>query len=232
MKPVVLVHGAYHGAWCWNKVEQGLQATGIDVVSVDLPGHGNSREALTDLYGDALKVRQTLTQIASPPVLCGHSYGGAVITEAVDQPELVDHLVYLAALVPRAGELAAENLPEILDAPISAALQTNDDGTLGINAERAAECFYHDCTPEEAQWAVSMLEKQSASPFVQKLNHAPWQVVESTYVVCTEDRAVPLQVQERLSARCQHSLRIRSSHSPMLSQPQTIVELLTRLSGS
>ena len=49
MKPVVLVHGAYHGAWCWEKVERGLQAAGIDVVSVDLPGHGDSKEPLTDL---------------------------------------------------------------------------------------------------------------------------------------------------------------------------------------
>ena len=103
MKPVVLVHGAYHGAWCWKKVERGLRSAGIDVVSLDLPGHGDSEEALTDLYGDASKLRQTLTEMSSPPVLCGHSYGGAVISEAVDRPELVDHLVYLAADVAHRG---------------------------------------------------------------------------------------------------------------------------------
>ena len=74
-----------------------------------------------------------------------------------------------------------------------------------------------------------MLEKQSASAFEQKLNHTGWQGLETTYVICTEDRAVPPVVQERLSARCQHILRIRSSHSPMLSQPETIVELLAGL---
>src|SRR4249920_292329 len=93
---VVLVHGAWHGAWCWEPVVDGLCARGIDVVAVDLPGHGEDRGTLTDLHGDAARVREVLDQLEAPVVLVGHSYGGAVITEAGVHPN-VHQLVYVAA---------------------------------------------------------------------------------------------------------------------------------------
>src|SRR2546423_15300011 len=86
---VVLVHGAWHGAWCWERVIPGLAGAGVRVEALDLPGHGSSPEPFGDLHGDATKVRQVLDELGDRgerAVLVGHSYGGAVITEAGGPP--------------------------------------------------------------------------------------------------------------------------------------------------
>ncbi|MHB8467660.1 MAG: alpha/beta fold hydrolase, partial [Acidimicrobiales bacterium] len=93
----VLVHGAWHGAWCWERVAAALANVGVPTLAVDLPGHGADPGPLTDLHGDAERVRQVLDAVDGPVVLVGHSYGGVVITEAGDHRG-VSHLVYLCAL--------------------------------------------------------------------------------------------------------------------------------------
>jgi len=100
---VVLVHGAWHGAWCWERVVARLTAAGVPTIAIDLPGHGADDGPLGDLHVDAARVRQALGTAAGPVVLVGHSYGGAVITEAGDYPA-VSELVYLAALTLDTGE--------------------------------------------------------------------------------------------------------------------------------
>ncbi|MFM7685770.1 MAG: alpha/beta hydrolase, partial [Actinomycetota bacterium] len=101
---VVLVHGAWHGAWCWAALQHALDDRGIPSLAVDLPGHGASTLPLGDLHGDAAHVGAVLDRIDAPVVLVGHSYGGAVITQAAAERSDVAHLVYLAAFVPAAGE--------------------------------------------------------------------------------------------------------------------------------
>lgn len=78
---VVLVHGAWHGAWCWDLVVDQLHQQDVPVVAIDLPGHGVSTEPLTDLHGHGDAVRAALESIDGPVVLVGHSYGGAAITD-------------------------------------------------------------------------------------------------------------------------------------------------------
>ena len=85
----VLVHGAWHGAWCWDHVSPLLSAAGFEVVCLDLPGRGQNTEPLADLHGDADAVTSVLDAVAGPVVLVGHSYGGAVITEAGDHDKVV-----------------------------------------------------------------------------------------------------------------------------------------------
>src|SRR4030088_1094188 len=104
-RTVVLVHGAWHGAWCFDRVMPLLEQVGIPAVAGDLPGHGQDPGPLTDLHGDAKRVREVLDGIDGDVVLLGHSYGGAVITEAGVHPA-VTHLVYLCAVVPDAEESA------------------------------------------------------------------------------------------------------------------------------
>src|SRR4051812_2321482 len=95
---VVLVHGAAHSGWCWDRVVAGLTAAGITARAVDLPGHGQDTGALTDLHGNAASVTAVLDAMEGPVVLVGHSLGGAVITEAGVHPKVV-RLVYIAAMV-------------------------------------------------------------------------------------------------------------------------------------
>ncbi len=110
---VLLVHGAWHGAWCWERVTFELKDRGLRVDAVDLPGHGSDRTPLTDLHGDATRVREALTELGEPAVLVGHSYGGAVISEAGDHP-LAEGLVFLPAFPLDVGETGEmrENPPD------------------------------------------------------------------------------------------------------------------------
>ena len=100
---VVLVHGAWHGAWCWERVIPALAERGLRATAIDLPGHGEDSSVMTDLHGDSTRVTDVLDELGEPAILVGHSYGGAVITEAGDHP-LVEHLVFIAALVLDTGE--------------------------------------------------------------------------------------------------------------------------------
>ena len=99
---VLLVHGAWHGAWCWAALQSELDQHGIASLAIDLPGHGASTLPLSDMHGDAQHVADVASKIGRPVVLVGHSYGGGVIGEAahilrnsISAP--VQHLVYLTA---------------------------------------------------------------------------------------------------------------------------------------
>ena len=102
---VVLVHGAWHGAWCWDEVAARLRADGAPVVAVDLPSVASGG----DMYDDARSVRETIAAAGGETVVVGHSYGGVVITEAAAGAEGVRHLVYLAAFMLDEGESLADH---------------------------------------------------------------------------------------------------------------------------
>src|SRR5437588_12900158 len=112
---IVLVHGAWHGAWCWDRVVERLEARGREVVAIDLPGHGDDPGPLTDLHGDADRVRSVLDRLDGDVLLVGHSYGGAVVTEAGTHPA-VRRLVYVAAFCLDDGESCAHALADDPDA--------------------------------------------------------------------------------------------------------------------
>src|SRR3954447_5826138 len=102
---IVLVHGAWHGAWCWERLTPLLDGAGVPSVAVDLPGHGADPGPFTDMHGDADRVRDVLDGIDGDVVLVGHSYGGIVITDIGTHPN-VRHLVYVAAFAIDADETA------------------------------------------------------------------------------------------------------------------------------
>ena len=134
-RTVVLVHGAWHGAWCYAALQAELDRRGVPSLAVDLPGHGVSLAPLTDLHGDARCVADTLAMLGQRgvenPVLVGHSYGGAVITQAAVWFPAVAHLVYLAAFALDDGESVMGALRAFPrhDVALSAAMRPLDDGT-------------------------------------------------------------------------------------------------------
>lgn len=226
---VVLVHGAWHDARCFDRLVAALDARGVRAIAVDRPGHGSSSEPLADVQGDAAAVRRALDAIDGPVVLVGHSYGGAVITEAGDAPNAV-RLVYVSAFVLDAGETvnhqvgAGEHEPSELLAP--GAIEFRDDGTCMIDVARAPSAFYHDCDDATVAAAVAQLQPQAVATLTGKVTRAPWKDVPSTYVVCTDDRAIAPSLQRWLAQRCGDVVELAASHSPFLSMPDRLAELL------
>ena len=234
---VVLVHGAFHGAWCWSKVVPLLEVQGIPVVAVDLPGHGDSQGPPGDLYAAAAHVREALDGIDGPAVVCGHSYGGAVITEATADRADVTQLVYLAALMPDVGESVGATMPDVVPDGWSqseltgdGAIEPRDDGTMIVGPKAAVAALYGDCSDDDVDFALARLCPQSAASFGQPLTGAGWHDIPATYVVCTDDRAIVPEFQRAMAtARATTVVELPASHSPFFSRPEAVAELLVEL---
>jgi pimeloyl-ACP methyl ester carboxylesterase len=220
---VVLVHGAWHGAWCWEKVVALLDREGISAVAVELP--------LTSLIDDVQATTSALQEIDGRAVLCGHSYGGAVITEAGREPN-VEHLVYVTAFVCDAGESTSataveKNLPF---ADFNDALLFNEDATtISFSPESAPEVFYHDCDRVDVDAAVGQLRPINLLCVTTPTTSPAWRDKPSTYVICSDDRALHPAMQRHLSTRCTYSVEWPTAHSPFLNRPDLVASLLAGL---
>jgi pimeloyl-ACP methyl ester carboxylesterase len=212
---LVLVHGAWHGPWCWEPLL--AQLTDVRVHTVALTSAGHDPAALGDLFSDADAVRQTVSGIEAPVVLCGHSYGGVVISEAAAGLSNVAGLVYLCAFQLDAGEsLASDREPpdwwEMHDGYVSA-------GT-------PHEIFYTDLPEETVAPVIPRLGYQALAPFTQQQTQAAWREIPSTYLVCTLDKAIPVEAQEAMAQRAKRVVRMDTAHSPFLSRPAEVAGLL------
>ncbi len=233
----VLVHGAWHGAWCFDRVLPLLAEAGVPSVAIDLPGHGADTRPLTDLHGDAAHVRAVLDAIDGPVVLLGHSYGGAVITEAGTHPA-VAHLVYLCALALDEGESCADaavvraaTLSHAGRPSLAAGIVTHPDGTATLRPDSAAACLYNDCDAATVAWAVARLGPQPMANMAQAPGEIAWRSRLSTYVVCSDDQAIHPGLQRILAERCATSIEWDTSHSPFASRPALVSALLQDLAG-
>jgi pimeloyl-ACP methyl ester carboxylesterase len=203
-------------------------------VAVDFPGHGKSTEPHADLYGDAAAVRRVLDDVDGPIVVLAHSYGGSVVTIAADQHPRVKHLVYLAANMPDVGETVFSMHQHLEDVAgpaeagrVDASLVTMVDGTIGeLAPEVGFERFYQDCPLELQQAAVARLCRQNLESAIQPTTVAAWHTIPSTYVVCSQDLALPPSWERLLAKRATEVLELDSSHSPFLSMPDKVADVL------
>lgn len=212
-----------------------LADASVDALAVDLPGHGESTEPLGDLFNHAAFVREVLQKVDGPVVLMGHSYGGAVITEAAAGLDHVQHLVYLCALVPDIEEtvgsvMPGEVPPEAGVSDLGPVLRYNDDATMTVDASASVPVFYADCTDDDVAFALARLCPQNAASFGQPLTGAAWRDTPSTYVLCTSDRAINPAFQRAMSARTTTVVEWDTSHSPFFSRPDLVADLLISLS--
>lgn len=229
--PIILVHGAYHSAKCWQKVESILESKGIDVHSIDLPGHGQSDAPLTDIYGDAKALNTLITSMDAPPVLVGHSFGGATISEAVDRPDAISHIVYVSAVLHDVGECVADTPYFGDDWPYYRCVIDNGDGTFSLDREAAADVFYHDCDPDEIENLLKTLCNQQFA-VEQPFHYAPWRTNRSTYVICEGDRVLPVELQKTWAMKCNHQISIDSGHMCMISEPKRLADILANIASS
>jgi len=229
--PVVLVHGAWHGAWCFATLQAALDQRGVPSYAIDLPGHGTSTAALGDMHGDAHAVADALAVIGRPAVLVGHSYGGAVVTQAACFHPDVVHLVYLAAFALDEGESVVSffGTVEPRQIALGAIVRPAGDGVTEVDVDGATAAFYADSPPDAVAAALPRLGRQSASGFSQPVTGTPRAGIPSTYVRCTHDEAVHPDHQAAMASRCTQTIDFECDHSPFLSRVDDTAELLARL---
>lgn len=223
---LVLVHGAWHGSWCWGRLIPQLEARRLAVRTVDLPSvHGEHGQSGADLRDDANAVRAAVESVAGPVVLCGHSYGGMVISLAAARQiaQRVVRLVYLCAFMPE----ARQSLVGIGGNQHAPWIRMLDDDMTLPDLSRAGEVFYGDCDPATQEWAIGRLKPQCNAAFIVPVARPAWKVIPSTYIICARDAAMPAELQRNVFApRAERVLELETSHSPFLSRPAWVADAL------
>jgi pimeloyl-ACP methyl ester carboxylesterase len=153
-RPVVLVHGAWHGSWCWERVTPHLDQAGVPWTALDLPSCAKAASG-PDVEADTVAVEAALDQLPGdePAVLCGHSRGGLMVTEAGTHPR-VGELVSITAMLVAPGQNLAEAIGPATSFNHVARF---DDGTSIPQGDAVAPLLYNDCSPDDAAWAASRL---------------------------------------------------------------------------
>ncbi len=233
---VILVHGAMHGAWCWEYLLPELKALGVEASALDLPGSdGNLAAATLPAYTRAIVAE--LDRADTPAVLVGHSLGGLSITTACEaRPSRVAHLVYLAAVVPRHGDSGLSLLGAEPSDQVAERLEfAPDGGSFCVAPGARVDMFYHDCDPALAAQAAARLVPQSFEVHrpVVELTAAGSGSVPKTYILCTEDRCISTAFQETQIRRSPGIAvrRIASGHSPFLSRPGELAGMIVEIMG-
>ncbi len=232
----VLVHGAWHGAWCWEKVVPLLNASGHQVHTLDLPGLGDDQTpiAQVSLDGYVAKVCDLINSLSEPVVLVGHSMGGMVITQVAENiPDRIDTLIYLTAFSPKHGETLLQ-YALIDDSDVAKYKQVfEEEGYFLIPEDKIQKCFYDLCSQEDADNAMQRLRPQALAPIATplRLSEENYGRVRRCYIKCSQDRAITPAMQDILcnNARLDKSLTLDTDHSPFYSCPQDLVEALISL---
>jgi len=240
MPKFLLIHGAWHGAWCWHKVIPELEALGHRAVAIDLPGHGVDKTPTSDVTLEAYaeRVGEALGTFDGPVTLVGHSMGGVVITEAAERyPDRVAGLVYLTAIALRDGEAMTDNPVKASPREFMAGFLPNPDGSATqFDPNLMREAFYADCSEADIALARLCLVPQSTAVMRAPVRATPerWGAIPRSYITCSEDRALTLEGQRGMLERVGGFARVvemQSGHSPFFSQPALLAARLSELTA-
>lgn len=222
---IVLVHGFWGGAAHWAKVITELTRLGYDKVrAVELP--------LTGLADDAERTRKMLKQQDGKVVLVGHSYGGAVITEAGDLPNVAG-LVYVAAFAPDAGEspgaISQQIPPEAFPN-----LAPDSDGYLWIKYDKFGESFCQDLSADEARIMAVTQKAPLATTFGDAVTAPAWKAKPAWYQISSRDRMIAPDNQTRMSERMnpRKTITLEASHASLASRPVEVAQLIDEAAGA
>jgi pimeloyl-ACP methyl ester carboxylesterase len=198
--------------------------TDVDVHTVALTSSGDDPSALGDMYKDAAAVAAAAAAIDGPVVVIAHSYGGIPVTQALASAGNVRHIVYLAAFQLDVGDCLLSSV----DGSPAPWLRIHHGEGLGDYSEviNPVDIFYGDVDADIAAQAVSQLGYQAFASQTQTLTEAAWKSIPSTYIICEADNAIPPVLQELFSQRSEKVQRINTCHSPFLSQPAMLAQLL------
>ena len=239
MATFVLVHGAFHGAWCFTKLVTELSARGYRAVAIDLPGGGDDPTPIAEitLAGNATAVAGAVRGLPEPVILLGHSLAGVSISAAAELvPERIALLVFLAAFLPRDGDSVASisaSPASRKESGPSAFTRAEDGLSFAPIAERAQAIFYSKCSDEDAAAAIPRLRPQAYTipRTVVHLTPERFGAVPRVYIECLEDNTVSLGLQRDMVAKspCREVVSLPTDHSPFLSAPGLLADVLVRL---
>lgn len=229
---LIFVHGALvrDGQWWWQRSADLLrERTGIRSRALALPSCGETtpEQGAGGLIADAAALRRELDDVDSA-IVVAHSYGGTVVAEAGAHPA-VAHLLYVSSYLPEIGQSQGAIMSGESD-PVSIAV--NGDGTLGVSGYDATSFgarFLQDADADTQQQAWERVTAQAVGAFMTPTSAAGWQGVDSTYIVCGQDRSTSVELQRLHAERATRVVELPTGHHPFISRPDLIVEQVRAL---
>jgi pimeloyl-ACP methyl ester carboxylesterase len=220
----ILVHGAWHGAWAWDPITARLSAQGQRVDAVNLPSVTQELPSTATFADDVACVVEAIDRAQTPVILVGHSYGGMVITQAAVGRDDVAHLCFVTALVLDVGQsLAGED-----DTRIPDWVDLTDDRGASKPRDPVFQ-FYGDVDADVAKACADRLGWQSTDALRGPITATAWRDHPSSYVLCSQDEAISFNAQTSMARRTQQQFTLASAHSPFLSQPDALTQILLQL---
>ncbi|HVI47903.1 MAG TPA: alpha/beta hydrolase [Chitinophaga sp.] len=216
---IVLVHGAWGDGSHWRHVIPQLDASGYRVTAVQNP--------LTSLADDVERTKQLVAMQDGPTLLVGHSYGGMVITNAGNEPNVVG-LVYVAAFAPEEGETPGGIFGLRAAPPGAAIIAPDNNGFLWLDRDKFHENFCQDLGKEEAL-VMGLSQKPIAARCFGDPSGAPaWKTKPSWYQISAQDRMIPPETEEWFTERMkpQKTIKLDAGHASMASHPKEVLALI------
>jgi len=230
-KNFVLVHGAWHGGWCWSETKALLESQGHVVEAPDLPSHGNDPTDVNDVtLTDCIdRIVASVENFEGKVVLAGHSLGGVIISAVAEKmPDRIEELIYICAMVPKPGESANDCGRSNVASALRGNLVPAEDGkSVTLKPAFIPAAFYHDCTEEDQKDAISKLCPQSTAVFAESvaLTDENFGSISKHYIECLEDQAVHIVSQREMAtgANCELVTSLNTGHSPFMASPEALV---------
>lgn len=233
----VLVHGAWQAPYVWDAVQADLVQKGNEVIVVELPGHGAdatpTHTLSVDVYRD--KVIDAISTVNGKVILVGHSMGGMVITSVAEKiPSRISKLVYIGAFLPASGQALADLAMSDPDSKLGPSLVPSADQlTLDVKKEDLVSLFINDGSPAVKERVLGNYRAEPAIPFSNKvtLTAENFGAVEKVYIKTLQDRVISPGLQDRMIAGTgiKTIYQLNTSHSPFLSQPHAVSDLLLKI---
>ena len=222
---VLLVHGAFADASSWRKVIPLLEKEGFTVTAVQIP--------LKSLADDVATTKRVIDAQKDDVILVGHSYGGAVITDAAAGNAKVKGLVYVAAFAPDAGETLAGLIERFSPSPLGTAVAPDSAGFLYIDRTKFQSVFASDLPTDEAAVLAATQKPIAGAIFSEGVKAAAWKTIPSWYVVPTQDNAINPDLERFMAKRMgAQTKEIKASHVGYISQPAEITKVIEAAAGA
>lgn len=236
MSTYILVHGAWHGGWCWHKVVARLERLGHRALAPDLPGHGIDRTppGETTLKSLTDSICTLIDAQPEPVILVGHSYGGTIITQAGEwRADGIRRLVYLTAFVPQSGQSTRDLGGGDADSRLNAQMDIDAaSGTVTVRPSALRSVFYARCPDEDVALARALIVPEGLAGVGASVETtaAKWGRLARDYIECTEDQAIGIARQRSMAepGGCRVTASLQTDHSPFFSMPDELVAALTR----
>lgn len=224
--PVLLVHGAWGGAWAWGFVQAELEKLGVESTAIDMPSAGSAPSTMAD---DSAAIRSALERLSAPAVVVGHSWAGVPITDASAGNGAVTHLVYVCAILPEEGQSTFSLMGEDpTPSTLGEAIIGTDDGLSTLDPAGAGRDLFNDVSDAQAAPIIDALGTHRLSVFGEAPTALGWKEHPSTYVLTTQDRVFSPALQRRMAANATEVVEVDAGHIPLLSRPAELAAAIAK----